>query len=438
MSDQIPSTAELKNQLKNLKVCKGKLSRQIGDHKKNGMDFGDTVEEMKIISTKIKSLENDIKLINKANLKKETFQSPTLFPPHILELPYISEKISSKKYHITEVSNEMEDAWNQYINRHPASNTYHSFYFKNIIEQSFGHKAYYFAAFNENQTIVGIFPVIHTKSKLFGSYMTSVPYFNYGGPLSNNKAIDQQLIQFANRYAIKFGVSHIELRESTERNDLPCKSDKMSLFLTLPDSSEQLWQNIGTKVRAQVKKGLKNKFKFKIGKHELLEDFYRVFSINMRDLGTPVYSKSFFYTILSSPLDAILAVQYHQGMPVSCAFLIAHKNCLEIPWASTLCKANKLDSNMVLYWNILEYACNKGYDFFDFGRSSKDASTFKFKTQWGAEAAQLYWHYLLPDSQALPNLNPNNPKFKFLIWCWKKLPLFIANTFGPLLARSLP
>ena len=183
---------------------------------------------------------------------------------------------------------------------------------------------------------------------------------------------------------------------------------------------------------------MKNDFSFKTGKLELLKDFYQVFSTNMRDLGTPVYSPSFFENILSSNLNTTIAVQYHLGTPVSCAFLIGYKGCLEIPWASTLRKANALDSNMVMYWNILKFACENTYHYFDFGRSSKDASTFKFKKQWGATPSQLHWHYLLPQGESLPALNPNNPKLKLVIWCWTKLPLAVANALGPLLARSLP
>ncbi|OUR99278.1 hypothetical protein A9Q81_11290 [Gammaproteobacteria bacterium 42_54_T18] len=342
------------------------------------------------------------------------------------------------QYLTKEVTNSDLTAWNEYVKKHKASCAYHLLDFKPIVEQSFGHKALYLAAYDHQQHIVGILPLVHTKSRIFGSYMTSIPYFNYGGPLTDNPSVESQLIQHADRLSKTLGASHIEIRETNPRQNTPSKTDKMSMFLALPDSSDTLWSDIGTKARAQIKKGLKNNLVFKTGKHELLKDFYRVFSINMRDLGTPVYSISFFEHILSSKLDTTLAVQYHEGAPVSCAFLIGYKGCLEIPWASTLRSANKLDSNMVLYWNILKFACNNKYLHFDFGRSSKDAPTFKFKKQWGARPSQLHWHYLLPEGEALPNLNPNNPKLKLIIWCWTKLPLFIANALGPFLARSLP
>ena len=438
MIDQQTAITKLKKELKLTVSKKGKLSRKIGELKKSGQAIDGVLVEMKAISAKTKALEVELKHLNERSNITLLPRPPEPFPLHISRPACQSSETPSCHYHVKIVSTEMATAWNKYVHSHPASCAYHLFDFKLIIEQSFQHPAYYIAAFNDAQSIVGIFPVIHTKSRLFGSYMTSIPYFNYGGPLSDNKSIEQQLLRYAEDLSHQQGASHIEIRETAPRKAMPCKTDKMSLFLPLPESSEILWANIGTKVRAQIKKGQLNNLVFKTGGKELINDFYQVFSNNMRDLGTPVYSKSLFSDMLSSQLDTTLCVQYHQGQAVSCAFLLAYRGCLEIPWASTLRKANRLNSNMLLYWNILEYACNKGYTHFDFGRSSKDASTFKFKRQWGASPSQLHWHYILAEGQTLPNLNPSNPKLKFVIACWKRLPLFISNTLGPLLARSLP
>lgn len=159
----------------------------------------------------------------------------------------------------------------------------------------------------------------------------------------------------------------------------------------------------------------------------------------MRSLGTPVYGKSFFRNIIrNSDIKPTIAILYHQGCAVSCGFLMGYKCTLEIPWASTLRQANALNANMVLYWNILSYAIVNGYQFFDFGRSSNDAGTYRFKLQWGAKPAQLYWHYCLQGNDVLPQLNPNNPKYKLAINVWKKLPLPVTTTVGPMLAKNLP
>ena len=111
---------------------------------------------------------------------------------------------------------------------------------------------------------------------------------------------------------------------------------------------------------------------------------------------------------------------------------------MEIPWASTVRDFNKISINMLLYWEVLKFAIESGRKVFDFGRSTVDSGTYRFKKQWGAEPVQLNWHYWLADGGELPQLNPDNAKFRMAINAWKKLPLPLANLLGPHIVRHLP
>ena len=208
----------------------------------------------------------------------------------------------------------------------------------------------------------------------------------------------------------------------------------------LPETAENLWQDVGTKVRAQIKKAQRFDLQMKFGKAELLDDFYRVFAENMRDLGTPVYAKTFFSELINSSLASSfdIGVMYFEKKPVACCFLMRHKGMMEIPWASALNSVNEMNVNMLMYWEVLKRAINQGNQFFDFGRSSKDAGTYRFKKQWGAIPQQLYWYYWLPDDGTMPELNPNNPKYKLLITVWQKLPVWFTRWIGPPVVKYLP
>ena len=152
----------------------------------------------------------------------------------------------------------------------------------------------------------------------------------------------------------------------------------------------------------------------------------------MRDLGTPVYPQSFFESIIKHfPSEASIHVVTIEGKPVAAGFLLAHRDRVEIPWASSLREYNRISVNMLLYWDILKTAILREYKVFDFGRSSKDVGTYRFKKQWGANELQLYWHYWLRQGETLPELNPANPKFQLAIHIWRKLPLAVANRLGP-------
>ena len=292
----------------------------------------------------------------------------------------------------------------------------------------------------ENEKVIGIFPLVQLKSLLFGNFLISMPYFNYGGVVADTYEITDSLVSAAHELSSELGCSHIEMRfDSEQAIELPSHTEKISILLELPDDPEALWQNLGSKIRAQVKRPVREGVEFLTGGGELLDDFYEVFSINMRDLGTPVYSKNFFLEMLNTfSSNAFIALVRLNDEAVGAAFLIGNNGKLEIPWASSLRKMNRFGVNMFLYWNVLKTAIEKNYKVFDFGRSSKDAGTLKFKKQWGGYEKQLYWYYDLPTGRALPGLNPKNKKFQAAISVWKKLPVKLSNLIGPQIVKNLP
>jgi hypothetical protein len=83
-------------------------------------------------------------------------------------------------------------------------------------------------------------------------------------------------------------------------------------------------------------------------------------------------------------------------------------------------------------------ARHNGYRWFNFGRSTKNTGTFRFKQQWGAREKPLYYHYWLGSSNELPGHSPSNPKYAMAISTWKHLPVPVTRWLGPLIVNKLP
>ena len=321
------------------------------------------------------------------------------------------------------------------------STCYHLIGWKDVIEKAFGHKTYYLLAEDQGGEIGGILPIAHLKSRIFGNFMVSVPYFNYGGVCSDSVEAQRELLREAVRIAEEAKAGHIELRHSHKfDNGLPEKTSKVSMILELPNKADELWKTFPSKLRSQVRKPEKEGMHARVGKEEELNSFYEVFSMNMRDLGTPVYSKKFFSNILTKFPETtwICSVYTKDNQAVASGFLVGFKDRLEIPWASSLRSYNHHSPNMLLYWSVLKFACEKGYRSFDFGRSTLGQGTYKFKEQWGAKPVQLYWHYWLKNGGSLPELNPKNPKYQLAIKLWKRLPVSLTKLIGPFIVKNLP
>lgn len=333
------------------------------------------------------------------------------------------------------------DHWNAYVMGSEDASCYHLIEWKDVIEKTFGHKTYYLLSESNTGIINGILPIVNLKSFLFGNYGVSLPFFNYGGVCADNDGIHQELLIEAANIAQSHNMKHLELRHvQNSENGLPVKTSKVAMRLLLPEIADTLWKSFPSKLRSQVKRPTKEGMHTKLGKQEELNGFYSIFSVNMRDLGTPVYPKTFFQNILHAfPNTTWISTVYTKAhVPVASGFILGFKNTLEIPWASSLRDYNKYSPNTLLYWSILEFACHQGYKVFDFGRSTPDEGTYKFKEQWGAQPTQLYWNYWMRNGGSLPELNPRNPKYKLAIKLWQKLPVSLTKLIGPPIVKNLP
>jgi FemAB-related protein (PEP-CTERM system-associated) len=202
---------------------------------------------------------------------------------------------------------------------------------------------------------------------------------------------------------------------------------------------ESMWDRLDRKVRNQIRKAEKSGLTVERGGDELVEDFYKVFARNMRDLGTPVYSKRLFQEVLRVfPERAQIHIVRLAGRPVAGAITYRTRTMVQLPWASAIRDYNALCPNVLLYWDAIQFAQQRFAKVFDMGRSTPNEGTFKFKEQWGAEPVQLHWEYSLVTDHELPNVSPANPKYQRAIALWQKLPIALTRTVGPMIVRTIP
>lgn len=308
-----------------------------------------------------------------------------------------------------------------------------------VLKEGLGHSPYALEATDNGKT-VGYLPLTFVRSTLFGRFLVSLPYLNTGGVMADTDEARDGLIAQAVELGKSLRVRHVELRHEAPVAHAGLngtRGNKVHMRLALPAFPGPLWESLPAKVRNQVRKGEKSGLTTHWGTLDLLPEFYRVFSTNMRDLGTPVYSANLFRAMLRRfPGRAELCVLRHEGVAVSGAVLIHGKGITEVPSASTLRAANALSANMLMYWNLLDRAVQRGQAVFDFGRATKDGNTYKFKKQWGAVESPAVWQYALHGAAA--DLRPDNPRYSRFIRLWQRLPVRVTRVIGPPIVRGIP
>jgi len=331
------------------------------------------------------------------------------------------------------------DLWDDYVQRSTLATNYHQLGWRQVIEKSFGHKTYYLMAIN-NETIKGILPLIHMRSLLFGNFLVSVPFFNYGGIVADDPEVAQELVSGAVNIAKELRADYIEFRHLYNELTIgQTKEHKVTMILDLKGDVDSQWKAFNAKLRNQIRKAEKSGLQIKTGGLEDVPQFYEVFARNMRDLGTPVYGRDFFENILATfPQNTRLFSVIFEEKIIASGIASWFKDTFEVPWASSMREYRSLCPNNLLYWEAIKFAIEKGFKKFDFGRSTPGEGTYNFKEQWGARPVQLYWQYWMRDGQNLPELNPQNPKYQFAIKAWQRLPVALTKVLGPRIVRNIP
>lgn len=429
---------------------KALISREIGKAKSNNQPATKLIQSMQERSTQSTKLEERLYETEKQILKfiepyddMDTHDEKSSKTVANQTTPRRRHKTIEEKLEIADVKislfNNEDSAWNNYVTAHPAATIHHLTHWRNILKKTYNIESLYFFAHDNNHKVVGILPLTRLKSRLFGDLLVSMPYFQRGGAIADHPMIEKKLIDAATKEASRLGVDHIEFRDDIPREGLPVHSHKVSMILSLPNTTEALWSNFSPKLRAQIKRPQQLTPQVLIGGKEYTNDFYKVYSQNMRDLGSPAHSKRLVENILDKfPNSSWIIVIRLDNKPVSAALLLGHSDTMEVPLASTIRKANPHSMNMLLYWEILKLAIKHRYNKFDFGRSSKNSGTYRFKRQWGAQPVQLFWHYWLRDTNELPYINPSNPKYAIAINIWKLLPVRFTRWLGPLIIKNIP
>ena len=338
-------------------------------------------------------------------------------------------------------------AWDAFVRAQPGWTHFHLHGWREVISRVHAHECVYLAARDATGALVGVLPLVRVRSLLFGHYLVSVPFVNYGGPLGSDAAV-RALVDEAVELAGDSGVRLLELRSRRALPvSLPASHRKITVVLDLPaDDPAPLWKALDAKVRSQVRRPQKEGVTVTVGGAEQVDPFFEVFSHHMRDLGTPTQPLALFRAIAEVfPESARFGCAWLNGKPIACGAGFLWDGEFEMTWASALAEHKRLSANMALYWAFMERAIADGARLFNFGRCTPGGGTHRFKQQWGSRDETLWWYQHAPradsSAAAAPAAATPSPDEGAYSWgprVWKRLPLPVATALGPHIVRYIP
>ncbi len=330
-----------------------------------------------------------------------------------------------------------EERWDAFVIGCAQATFFHRAGWQRVLLGVFKHETHFLYAERDGQ-ILGVLPLVHVNSFLFGRALVSLPFAVYGGVAASDETAALCLEREAQQLAVRLKVAHLEMRHVQARHsDWPRQDLYVTFRKALMPDEEANMLAIPRKQRAMVRKGIKNALRSDID--DGVDRFFGLYADNVHRHGTPALPKRYFCALREEfgPDCEVLTVSAPDGRPLSSVLSFYFRDEVLPYYAGDDLAARELAANDFKYWELMRRACARGVKVFDYGRSKRGTGPYAFKKNWGFEPTPLQYEYCLYKRESVPQNNPSNAKFKLMIETWRRLPLGMANWLGPLVVRNL-
>src|SRR5215510_5301420 len=135
--------------------------------------------------------------------------------------------------------------WDEFVRAQPGWTHFHLHGWRTVIERVFRHECIYLVARNPTtERLVAVLPLVRVRSVIFGHFLVSMPFVNYGGPLGAAEGV-RALAAEATNIAQRTRVRLLELRNRAELPlDLPASHRKLTVVLDLPSDAKTLFASL--------------------------------------------------------------------------------------------------------------------------------------------------------------------------------------------------
>lgn len=328
-----------------------------------------------------------------------------------------------------------------YVEANPDGTPFHLPAWSAAVEKGCGQRAHYLVADRGELGIVGVLPLTELHSPLFGRVLASAGFGVGGGILADKPEVKRLLAEQCWRLAIRLSCPSAELRGGPRPGPEWSVDDSHYLGfardLAADDEAELL--QIPRKQRAEVRKSLGYDLDISVGQDPAdVAAHYAVYAELVRNLGTPVFPRRLFTEMLhefGSAADVLIVRD--GGNAVAGVLSLYWRGTVYPYWGGGTADARRLRANDRMYFELMRHARARGCTRFDFGRSKVGTGAAAFKKNWGFEPEPLVYYDRVADGASIRDANPLNPKYRFQVAVWSKLPLAVANRVGPWISRGL-
>jgi FemAB-related protein (PEP-CTERM system-associated) len=327
-----------------------------------------------------------------------------------------------------------------FVRSRPEAEPFHRPKWIAAVERGCRQRGHYLVAEDAGGALVGVLPLTEIRSFLFGNAMVSAGFATGGGILATTEAAAAALADEAWRLSRARGCASAELRGGVIPAGWQPQEGVYAAFSTPAIEDEAaLLAAIPRRQRAEIRKALGFGLEVSVGRDAAhVEPFRRIYSESVRNLGTPVFPAGLFRAMaegFGEDCDVLLVSKDGEALGGFFNFYLG--DTAYAYWGGGTAEARRWRVNDLVYFEFIRHAARRGCTVADFGRSKLGTGACDRKRIWGFEERPLVYSLRTARGAAAREINPLDPKYRARIDLWRRLPLPVANLFGPLIARGL-
>lgn len=308
----------------------------------------------------------------------------------------------------------------------------------NVLAQCYGFRPLIAVIADGSQGIKCAVPIMLVKHWLTAPRLVSLPFTDYCPVLCNEDLEQSELVTALEQLVRDRHCSAAELRWGIEQMEGVYPGQKFLRHVsTLTDNPKAVMKTFRKGVKSSITQGEKAGLKVRMTTDWAgIKAFYSLHLMTRKRLGSPVQPLRFFRLLweylISQGMGFTLCAYKGETLVASAVFLHWNKGIMYKYSASDSTYWHLRPNNLIL-WRALQWGCENGYRWFDWGRTDPQNEGLRtFKRGWGGEESQVQYSII---ANAPPARADNELLKKMLSEVIQKSPLWVCRVIGELLYK---
>lgn len=313
---------------------------------------------------------------------------------------------------VIQFTDEMHNAYEDFVRHHPGAMIYYSLRFKYFLEKMTGAESRYLIAIDKKNNIHGVLPLM-VKSGPYGKVINSLPFYgSNGGILSQNSNAKDALLhhykelitsgEFAAATLIDNPLDREYDYSGLNTNETDSRIGQLTRIAGDYANLEGIMTLFNTKTRNVIRKAIKSNVEVLVENN--MFDFLQVTHVdNLQSIGGLAKDDLFFKLVpqcFEAGIDYNLYVARHQGVPIAATLVFYYAEVVEYYTPVIVKEYRSIQPLSLVIATCMLEASQKGFKWWNWGGTwQSQGGVYDFKSKWGTIDVNYFYHIAINNKE---------------------------------------